>query len=212
LATLENRSSDPKRKSLTARTASIISTSALALLVPALVAGIALPTPSAATADSTDAAQQSHSAGTSSASDTVDATTSTASTGVTAVAAAGIRVRFTPAKVVKVAKRYTGSAYRYGGMSPSGFDCSGFTKFIYAKFGVSLPHSASAQGREGHRVSRAKAKPGDLVIMSGGSHVGIYVRKGVFIDAPQPGERIHVRHIYSSNYYIVRVDSTSRSA
>jgi cell wall-associated NlpC family hydrolase len=122
-------------------------------------------------------------------------------------------INFTPAKLVKVAKRYAGIRYSYGGSSPSsGFDCSGFTKFIYAKFGVDLPHSAWAQGQKGHRVSKAKAKPGDLVITSGGSHVGIWVSKGKFIDAPKPGQSVHVRKIYTSNYYIVRVESTSSKA
>ena len=119
-------------------------------------------------------------------------------------------VKFTPAKLVKVAKRYAGTRYVFGGSSPSGFDCSGFTKYIYAKFGVDLPHSAWAQGKKGHRVSRANAKPGDLVITANGAHVGIWVSKGKFIDAPKPGERVHVRKIYTNNYYIVRVESTKK--
>lgn len=119
--------------------------------------------------------------------------------------AASTHYTFTSAKVVKVAKRYTGARYVYGGSSPRGFDCSGFTKYVYSKFGISLPHSAAAQGDLGKRVSKKNAEPGDLVITSGGAHVGIYVGKSKFIDAPMPGERVHVRHIYTSNYYIVRV-------
>ena len=119
-------------------------------------------------------------------------------------------IAFTPEKVLKVAKRYAGTRYSFGGDSPSGFDCSGFTKYIYSKFGVDLPHSAWAQGKEGHRVSRAKAKPGDLVITAGGAHVGIWVSKGKFIDAGFPGQGVHVRKIYTNNYYIVRVESTAK--
>jgi len=121
-------------------------------------------------------------------------------------------IAFTPEKVLKVAKRYAGTRYSYGGDSPSGFDCSGFTKFIYAKFGVDLPHSAWKQSREGHRVSRAKAKPGDLVITAGGAHVGIWVSKGKFIDAGFPGQGVHVREIYTDNYYVVRVESDTQEA
>ena len=121
-------------------------------------------------------------------------------------------IAFSPEKVLKVAKRYAGTRYSYGGDSPSGFDCSGFTKFIYAKFGVDLPHSAWKQSREGDRVSRAKAKPGDLVITAGGAHVGIWVSKGKFIDAGFPGQGVHVREIYTDNYYIVRVESDTQEA
>jgi cell wall-associated NlpC family hydrolase len=127
------------------------------------------------------------------------------------LASAKTTLSFAAKKVVKVAQRYKGSAYRYGGMSPnSGFDCSGFTKYVYSKFGISLPHSAAAQGKVGHRISKAKAKAGDLIITSGGSHVGIYVGKGKFIDAPKPGSRVSVRKIYTSNYYVVRVKNDTK--
>jgi len=127
------------------------------------------------------------------------------------LASAKSTLSFAAKKVVKVAERYKGSTYRYGGMSPnSGFDCSGFTKYVYSKFGISLPHSAAAQGKVGHRVSKAKAKAGDLVITSGGSHVGIYVGNGKFIDAPKPGSTVKVRKIYTSNYYVVRVKNDTK--
>ena len=112
---------------------------------------------------------------------------------------------FSLAKVVAVAKKYVGTPYVYGGANPSGFDCSGFTMFVYAQFGISLPHSSAAQGRLGTPISVADAVPGDLVITDGGGHVGIYVGNGSFIDAPVPGQSVSVRPIYTSEYYIVRV-------
>jgi cell wall-associated NlpC family hydrolase len=104
--------------------------------------------------------------------------------------------------IVDVARQYLGVPYVFGGAAPSGFDCSGLTKFVYAKFGISLPHSSAAQGANGTRVS--SPVPGDLVIIDGGSHVGIYTGNGKMIDAPMPGRVVNERAIYSANHYFVR--------
>ncbi|WP_228545899.1 C40 family peptidase [Microcella flavibacter] len=69
--------------------------------------------------------------------------------------------------IVAVGEQYIGTPYRFGGADPSGFDCSGFVQFVYAQFGVSLPHSVVGQDAMGTRISRADAAPGDLVIMPG---------------------------------------------
>lgn len=106
--------------------------------------------------------------------------------------------------IAGIAARYLGVPYVYGGASPEGFDCSGFVEFVYAQVGVSLPHSAAAQGRLGTRVAVSDAVPGDVVVLDGGSHVGIYVGGGRMIDAPEPGRVVSVDAIYDSNYYIVR--------
>jgi cell wall-associated NlpC family hydrolase len=127
-----------------------------------------------------------------------------------ASAASNKDLDFSASKVVKVAKKYTGTAYRYGGTGPGGFDCSGFTKYVYGKFGIDLPHSARRQSRLGDRISKAKKKPGDIIVTAGGSHVGIYVGKGKFIDAPRPGQRVHIRKIYTSSYSVIRVDDDTR--
>lgn len=111
---------------------------------------------------------------------------------------------FSLSQVVAVAERYTGTPYVYGGASPAGFDCSGFTQFVYAQFGVALPHSAAAQGAMGTRISVADAKPGDVVVIDGGSHVGIYLGGGRMIDAPMPGRTVGNHAIWTSAYYIVR--------
>jgi cell wall-associated NlpC family hydrolase len=106
--------------------------------------------------------------------------------------------------IAGIAARYLGVPYKFGGESPAGFDCSGLVEYVYAKVGIRLPHSAAEQGRLGHRVSIADAVPGDVVVMNGGSHVGIYIGNHKMIDAPYPGRKVSVDKIYDDDYYIVR--------
>jgi peptidoglycan DL-endopeptidase CwlO len=110
---------------------------------------------------------------------------------------------FSLAKVFEVGKKYVGVPYRYGGENPSGFDCSGFVMFVYAQFGVELPHSASAQGAMGKPIRLADARPGDIVMISG--HNGIYAGNGMILDAPAAGGVVSIRKIWTSNFYIVRL-------
>lgn len=107
-------------------------------------------------------------------------------------------------QVVAVAKKYQGVPYRYGGDNPAGFDCSGFTQYVYAQFGIALPHSSSRQGSGGTAISPSAALPGDLVIMDGGGHVGIYVGGGKMIDSGTPGTVVSIRKIYNPNHWFVR--------
>ena len=216
MATLENRSFAPstkeKKTRFTARrTPLVISAFTAALVVPALVATVAVAN-IGHTSSLTEATASV--ASDSAVATTAVATTETTSSAITATTVSAKKkttYEYSLAKVVKVAERYKGTSYRYGGASPAGFDCSGFTKYVYSKFGITLPHSAAAQGKLGDRVSKAKAKPGDIVVTSGGSHVGIYVGKGKFIDAPMPGQTVHIRKIYTSNYYVVHVDKDTHN-
>lgn len=84
----------------------------------------------------------------------------------------------TGSQLVKYAKKFVGTPYSYGGADPSGFDCSGFTQYVYKRFGIRLPHSATDQMQVGRAVSRSDLKPGDLVIWNGGGHVGLFTGKG----------------------------------
>jgi cell wall-associated NlpC family hydrolase len=106
--------------------------------------------------------------------------------------------------VVRTAYGYRGTRYRYGGSSRSGFDCSGFTSYVYSKKGVNLPHSASAQYRQGKQVGKGDMKAGDLVFFTttrkGISHVGIYVGDGKFVHASSGGGRVRVDSL-NTGYY-----------
>ena len=107
-------------------------------------------------------------------------------------------------RVVRFARRYIGVRYVYGGTSPRyGFDCSGFTRFVYAHFGISLPHYSGAQFDLGHRVLRGHLRPGDLVFFDGLGHVGIYIGGGQFIHAPHTGDVVKISSMtgwYDSTY------------
>ena len=92
--------------------------------------------------------------------------------------------------IVATAKQYLGVRYVYGGASPSGFDCSGFTMYIYKQFGYSLPHTATGQLSYGTAVSKSELQMGDLVFFrdpsvtsKAASHVGIYIGGGQFVHA-----------------------------
>jgi cell wall-associated NlpC family hydrolase len=102
------------------------------------------------------------------------------------------RVKSERARVVGFARRFLGVPYVWGGTSPSGFDCSGFTRYVYAHFGVSLPHYTYSQFDRGRRVARAALRPGDLVFFDGVGHVGLYIGHNLFIHAPHTGTRVSV--------------------
>jgi cell wall-associated NlpC family hydrolase len=94
--------------------------------------------------------------------------------------------------VVAFAASFVGKVpYVWGGASPSGFDCSGFTMYCWSNFGVSLPHNAAAQQAMCAPVSAAQAQPGDLVFFgSPAYHVGIYAGGGSMINAPHTGAMV----------------------
>ena len=98
-------------------------------------------------------------------------------------------------RAVRIAAQQLGAPYRYAGMSPSGFDCSGLVAYVYGKLGVDLPHNAAAQYAYGRPVSRSALRPGDLVFFHGLGHVGLYVGHGKIIHAPQTGERVEVQSL-----------------
>jgi cell wall-associated NlpC family hydrolase len=130
-----------------------------------------------------------------------DALQSTATSVPTTVSVSYSSAAVVRARVVSEALRHRGAPYRFGATGPYRFDCSGFTLYVYRKFGVNLPHRARAQRYRGRAVSRAQARPGDLVAFSQGGrwgHVGVYLGNGYMIDAPHSGARVQVRKIWTS--------------
>ena len=106
-------------------------------------------------------------------------------------------------RAVDYARRFLGVPYRYGGSTPStGFDCSGFVRFVYERFGIELPHSSYADFGLGRRVPRSALQPGDLVFFHGVGHVGMYVGSGRFIHAPHSGTRVEISSLaeYGTSY------------
>ena len=112
-------------------------------------------------------------------------------------------------QVVDKALSYLGVKYVYGGASPSGFDCSGLSYYVYKQFGATLNRSSSAQTSNGYKVSKSELMPGDLVFFSspGSSsvgHVGIYIGNGQMVHSVKPGRSVEIDTInsgYYSTYY-----------
>ena len=98
--------------------------------------------------------------------------------------------------IVGIARSMFGVPYVYGGRTPNGFDCSGFTSYVYRQAGITIPRTASAQKAAATPVS--SPRPGDLVFFGYPVyHVGIYVSPGTMIDAQRPGTTIGYHSIWT---------------
>ena len=90
-------------------------------------------------------------------------------------------------RIVSYALSFQGVPYYFGGTTPNGFDCSGFTRYIYANAGINLPRMADQQYNDGRKIQKKDLFTGDLVYFetytAGVSHVGIYLGGGQFISA-----------------------------
>jgi len=109
--------------------------------------------------------------------------------------------------VVAYASNFLGTPYKWGGTTPSGFDCSGFTQYVYKHFGISLGRATYNQINDGYAVSRDELKPGDLVFYGTGgspSHMGIYVGNGMYIHSPRTGDVVKISPYDRSDYITAR--------
>jgi cell wall-associated NlpC family hydrolase len=137
----------------------------------------------------------------------------TAATAGPAVAApskqAGFNSVSAGAAIVREASRHAGKSYRYGATGPAHFDCSGFTMFVFSRFGVRLPHNSGAQSRAVRAVAAAQRRPGDLIFFHtrGGhiTHVAIYAGGNSMWHSPHTGTSVRRAAIYSSRVTYGRV-------
>ncbi len=118
------------------------------------------------------------------------------------------RTTGTGAAVVAAAAAQSGKPYVFGAVGPNSFDCSGLTMFVFAKFGVRLPHFADSQKNYGTPVSAADAAPGDLMIFLDGGygyHAAIYAGGNKMYDAPHAGATVALHTIWSTNVIFRRL-------
>lgn len=109
-------------------------------------------------------------------------------------------------KLIARAKQFIGTPYKWGGTGPLGFDCSGFTQFLYRELGIDLPRISAQQSSSGKRVGIDQLRPGDLVLWdnssrnNGADHVAIYIGNGQVIHAPKPGDAVKISTIWDSGH------------
>lgn len=109
-------------------------------------------------------------------------------------------------EIVEYALQFVGYPYVYGGSSPKGFDCSGFTSYVYKHFGYNINRSASTQLDNGKAVSMSELQPGDLVIFKKGNsskratHVGLYIGNNQFVHASTSKVGVIISRL-SDSYY-----------
>jgi cell wall-associated NlpC family hydrolase len=111
-------------------------------------------------------------------------------------------------RVLQEAASHKGAPYQYGAAGPNTFDCSGFTMYVFGRFGVHLSHNAASQYGETRHISSAAKQPGDLIFFTGSGgiyHVGIYSGGGQMWAATHSGDVVRYESIYQASYVVGRV-------
>ena len=119
----------------------------------------------------------------------------------------------TPDEIANYALKFKGTPYKFGGTTPSGFDCSGYIRYVFNHFGISLPRTAAEQAKVGKSVSKSNLQKGDLVFFAntykkGVSHTGIYLGNGNVVSAESGG--VKVSNINTNPYWGPKYDSAKR--
>ena len=113
---------------------------------------------------------------------------------------------FSSDSLIAYASNYLGLAYIWGGTTPAGFDCSGYTQYVFAHFGITIPRVSQDQQNVGKLISRADLQPGDLVFFgTPAHHVGIYIGNGNMISSPHTGDVIKIQPLIGEFTYGRRV-------
>jgi cell wall-associated NlpC family hydrolase len=110
---------------------------------------------------------------------------------------------------VGFAASLVGVPYVYGGSTTYSLDCSGYTRLVYAHFGILLPHSVTDQVALGQRIADSQARPGDLVVFNGEGHIGIYAGDDMMYHAPKAGTLVQIGHFDRASTFFVRVTGVS---
>lgn len=118
------------------------------------------------------------------------------------------------ADVADLAQQYVGSPYHWGGISPAGFDCTGFVLWVYSQFGVSMPHNEAGELASGSSVASDDLQPGDILVFGntyrrGLSHAGIYVGEGRFVHAADESHGVMISNLWDG-YWGPRLVGASR--
>ena len=120
-----------------------------------------------------------------------------------------------PDAIVAIALTLTGVPYRNGGSDPSGFDCSGFVQWVFARSGMRLPREVRDQYEAGKKIDLREVKPGDLLffetVSRGASHVGLAIGGDQFVHAPSSRGVVRVER-FTSSYWKPRFVGARRVA
>ncbi len=114
-------------------------------------------------------------------------------------------------EVLNFAQKYKGAAYKYGGTTPKGFDCSGFTFFVMNEFDVKLPHNSAAQSKIGKKIPTDKAQRGDLLFFENKgkvNHVGMVYsndKDGLYMIHSSSKRGIVIDNVTTSSYWKPRL-------